>query len=100
MAPLFYEKTPPTADDVKLDPDMVSNLRHPDSDDDMVIFTIAQEDAYQFAKDIERNPNGNVSLNEVRRGLAKAAEALTDDTARAIYVHGVDSFIRHQLSQE
>lgn len=95
--PIIYEKFPPTADDVQLEPGFVSAISN-GSDEDMVVFTIANEDALQFAKDIERNGNGNISLNEVRRGLARAAEALTDDVTQSMYIKGVNSFIEHQLA--
>lgn len=95
---ITYERFPPTADDVHLETHFVSAIRN-DSDEDMVVFTIAQEDAFQLAKDIERNGNGNISLNEVRRGLSRAAEALTDGTTRSTYIKGVDSFIERQLSR-
>ena len=96
--PLSYEKFPPTADTVILEPSFVSAISN-DSDEGVVIFTIAEEDAFQFAKDIERNENGNINLNEVRRGLAKAAEALMDITTRSAYLCGVDSFIDRQPSR-
>ena len=93
---ITYEKFPPTADDVMLDPSFVSAVSG-DSDEDVVVFTIAQDDAYRFARDIERNKDGNVNLNEVRRGLATAAAVLTDETIKSIYLRGVDSFIECQL---
>ncbi|MDB5179719.1 MAG: hypothetical protein JWN12_351 [Candidatus Saccharibacteria bacterium] len=95
---ITYEKFPPTADDVRLEPSFVSAITN-DSEEDMVVFTIAQEDAFQFSKEIERNENGNINLNEVRRGLSKAAEALTDGITRSMYIKGVDSFIERQLSR-
>ena len=93
---ITYEKFPPTADDVQLESAFISAISN-DSDEDMVVFAIAQEDAFQFAKDIERNKNGNINLLEVRRGLAKAAEALTDEVTKTVYLKGIDSFIEHQL---
>ena len=95
--PLSYEKVPPTSDSVRLEPRFISAISN-DSGEEIVISTIAEEDAFQFAKDIERNANGNINLNDVRRGLAKAAEAMTDTITRSAYLRGVDSFIDRQLS--
>ena len=95
---LSYDKVPPTADSVRLEPSFVSAISN-DSGEEIVIFNIGEEDAFRFAKDIERKANGNINLNEVRRGLAKAAEELTDTFTRSAYLGGVDSFIDRQLSQ-
>lgn len=97
--PIIYEKFPPTADDVILAPDFVSAIEN-DPDEEMVIYSIAQEDAFRFAKDIVRNDNGNINLNEVRRGLFKAADALKDGTTKSVYIKGVEGFIEHQLRRD
>lgn len=91
MPPLHYENVPPTPDDVSLEPSFVDALSHGDSDE-MVIFTIGQEDAAKFAFDMERRPDGGGSLGEVQRGLTQAAEVLTGFQKEA-YLKGVDSFV-------
>lgn len=99
MAPLIYEKVPPTPDDVKLEPSFVSAIEHGDSDDEMVIFTIGQEDAQRFALDMERQSNGNRNLSEVHRGLIQAAEVLTGIN-KETYLKGVNYFIDRVRSQK
>jgi len=89
---LEYEKNPPTADDVKLSPRFVRGLSN-DSDEDIVVFTVGQEDAYKLAIDMERDQQGYVDLGEVRRGLTHAAEVLTNEYTRSAYLKGVESFI-------
>lgn len=98
MPPINYERIPPTANDVNLEPDFITHSNKGDSDYDMILFTTGQEDAYTLAQDIERNKNGNVNLNEVRKGLSQAAEALTNLSSKDAYLKGVDSFIEHQLA--
>lgn len=99
MPPIRYEKTPPTADDVSLEPSFIANVNPADGDDNMVVFSIGQEDAYKFAQDIERNENGNINLSEVRRELVRVAERL-NPISRELYVRGVGGFIELQLKSK
>lgn len=93
--PIVYTNYPPTAEDVKYDPNFVPGVNGShgqESVDDMVMFTIGIEDAQRFAHDIVRDEQGMVNLGEVRRGLALAASELIE-AAGVQYTRGVEHYI-------
>jgi hypothetical protein len=95
--PLIYDNFPPEAADVHYDPDFVGAINNGyDLDDDMVVLTVGEDDAYTLATVIKRDATGQVDLAEVRKGLAQAASALIE-AAQHPYMTGVESFIRRNI---